>query len=254
MPLGAPTPSARTPRFSAATRARRGDHSSRRGNPTRRLAAALVAALAVSAVASRARAGDFGFYASANVNTAWMPRMPATLDVSPSTDTALRIVAPGAVRLGGPNLFIGGGGSVGMTFRNVVLLSLLGFDLEGAVGASSPVVGGLDGSVVEADPSTMVLGQFTFMGLGARITQRRWVFELAASPMVAFAVAGVYAQLGAQTTRLSGASAAFGVRADLSACYRATPYDRLCLFVAPNLVEWGLMNGGSLGLRWEIGP
>jgi hypothetical protein len=45
-----------------------------------------------------------------------------------------------------------------------------------------------------------------------------------------------------------------GVRGELEACRRMDPLNRFCFIVSPHLLEFGVMNGGSIGLRWEIGP
>jgi hypothetical protein len=45
-----------------------------------------------------------------------------------------------------------------------------------------------------------------------------------------------------------------GVRADAEVCRRLDPIERACLFVSPALYEFSALNGGSIGLRWEVGP
>ena len=43
------------------------------------------------------------------------------------------------------------------------------------------------------------------------------------------------------------------LKGDLAVCRRLDPTQRACLFVAPSIYEFGLLNGASLGLRWEVG-
>jgi hypothetical protein len=53
------------------------------------------------------------------------------------------------------------------------------------------------------------------------------------------------------TTSLSAYSGVLEVQ--LEACRRLDPATRICLQAAPRIYDFGLMNGGTLGLRVEWG-
>jgi hypothetical protein len=92
-------------------------------------------------------------------------------------------------------------------------------------------------------------------GIGVRLTARRW--------MLGASVRAYVVGLGMDATVAAGGGSSdlsipsrigLGARADVEGCRRLDPMNRLCVFVAPTIYEFGLVNGGSAGLRWELGP
>jgi hypothetical protein len=59
---------------------------------------------------------------------------------------------------------------------------------------------------------------------------------------------------GAETYDVTPRATSFYARAQVEACRRFDPTERVCLFVAPSIYEFGFGTGAYAGIRWEIGP
>ncbi len=183
----------------------------------------------------------------------WMPYVP-TLSV-PTTETSARTIQGGTLPSVGSLYFAGLQVDSSFVYKRRLVVPLLGVSGALAVGNSSAVVSSLDGSIAEERPWTAYRLECLLPGLGVRFTVRRWSF---AGSVRAYVVG-----LGMDATVASGAGSSdvstpsrfgLGARADLEGCRRLDPVNRICVYVAPTLYEFGLVNGGSAGLRWELGP
>ena len=90
-------------------------------------------------------------------------------------------------------------------------------------------------------------------GLGVRVKSRRWLFEASIEPGLSIFFTNGQIVLGSSTRDWSFGRSTFTLRGDLAACRRLDPMERACVFFAPALYEFGAINGGSVGLRWELG-
>jgi hypothetical protein len=150
--------------------------------------------------------------------------------------------------------FVGVGFDLGVTLADHWVLPCLGVDFATAMGKSDRLVTSFDGSLAELRPWTSRKVDVWALGLGFREKKRRWMFELTVEPGFAVVWADGAIASGASTTDVRASAVSFAARANLEICRRFDPTDRACLFVAPSLYEFGALNGGSAGLRWEFGP
>jgi hypothetical protein len=90
-------------------------------------------------------------------------------------------------------------------------------------------------------------------GVGYRVEEGRWAF----SATMRMAVVDLYTsgrfETVDATTPFESNAFGFAVRADFSACDRFDDDARVCAFIAPNAYEYTWANGGSVGLRLELG-
>jgi hypothetical protein len=204
-------------------------------------------ALAIHAVAAPVRA-DGSMAVSFDVHARWFAGLPAF----DSTDAPRRL--PNAsLRTGNPASFVGVGASWEASFGHL-RLPLLGASLDHTVGRGPTVIDSLDGSIVEIDTWNTTLATLLLPGIGFRWKARRWMFEAAVQPGVSFFSTSGRIAVAGSTTDLDLKTTLFMLRGDAAICRRIDPVDRACLFFAPALYEVGAFNGGSIGLRWEMGP
>jgi hypothetical protein len=120
------------------------------------------------------------------------------------------------------------------------------------------VVTSLDGTIVHMQTWTADMLTLLLPGFGMRAKARRWMFEGALRPVGTFVWMSARAADGADSSDLGDGHAFFaagiGLRAELEACRRIDPVERVCLLLSPALYEFTALNGGSIGLRWEVGP
>jgi hypothetical protein len=121
------------------------------------------------------------------------------------------------------------------------------------------VITGLDGSIVHLQTWTSKMATLLLPGFGVRAVRRRWMFELSARGVLSVAwmtatVADAGSSLDLTEQNDSVLAVTLGARADAEVCRRLDPVERACLFVSPVLYEFSAFNGGSIGLRWEVGP
>ena len=173
-------------------------------------------------------------------------------------DSPLRTLPPGTLPSTGSQQFAALTWDTGAAVNGRWMVPVFGIQFGWAVGSSPEVVTALDGSIVHMRPWSSDMFTFLLPGLGVRGKARRWMFEASARPVVSFVWMNAMVASGASGTDLSDGhalfSATFGLRAELEACRRTDPVQRACLIVSPALYEFGPLNGGSIGLRWEVGP
>lgn len=135
------------------------------------------------------------------------------------------------------------------------IVPLVGIGFSGAVGVYSDWLTSVDGTAVRVHPAGGFLADADILGLGVRFKKRRWMFEARVAPGVAMMGLPVAAADGKTWTDLDPPLALSPtLRASLSLCRRLDPMERVCAMVVPNVYEWGWGNGGSISLRWEMGP
>jgi hypothetical protein len=179
--------------------------------------------------------------------------MPSSVPFQ-SPPATLRTVPDGRLTLGVPNTFVGLATRMGVAINQRWVLSLGGIQFAAAVGASSRVITSADGSLFALEPWMASVISLLLPGAGVRITARRWTFTLGLEPAVLGLFLNGQMTAGRNAVPFGVAEASFALRADLQVCRRLDPDNRACLFVRPNLYEFGLLNGGAAGVRWEWGP
>lgn len=186
----------------------------------------------------------------------WIRAEPA-LGLGSSFVTPLRLVPPTKFPATGSQAMAAVSADLAVTIDGRWLVPIFGASYGWAIGQSSRVETADDGSIVELRPSTSSLVRLLLPGFGARINERRWAFSADVRPVVSLFWMSVSVADGATSSPVgSGAvlATALGARLDLEACRRIDPVERACLLLSPAVYEFSFMNGGSLGLRWEIGP
>jgi hypothetical protein len=194
---------------------------------------------------------------SLDARDVWVRSMPAMSLRSP-LETPLRTLPSGTLPSTGSQQFLSFTWDSGLAVNDRWLLPLIGLQFGWAMGSSSEVVTSLDGSIVHMRSWSAELGSILMPGVGVRAKRRRWMFQADVRPVLSFTWMGADVANGASTEDLSGGKAfyalGFGARAELEACRRLDPVQRACLIVSPALYEFSAFNGGSIGLRWEVGP
>jgi hypothetical protein len=202
---------------------------------------------------TEAFAGEVAWNLSVDQHQTWLWSMPDRLTLDPPGNLELRNLDRSSVALGGSNLFLGVGAHAGLVVHESLLIPLLSARIGMAVGPSTAVVSAVDGTMVEAYPWTAGYFVLQLPGLGARVIDRRWAIHLAVQPGVAVTWMKGSLAAGVDTLPVGFTAASFSLRARLDVCYRVDPTHRACLAVEPNLYEWSLLSGATLGFRWEIG-
>jgi hypothetical protein len=183
----------------------------------------------------------------------WMPYVPS-LGV-PTTSTPVRTIEGGTLPPSGSLFFAGAQADSSLVVRSRLVVPLVGISGALAAGNSSAVVTTLDGSIAEVRPWTAYRVECLLPGIGVRLTRRRWtVSAWARGYVVGVGMGASIATAGGSSDLSSPSRFGLAVRAELEGCRRLDPLNRLCMFVAPALYEFGPFNGGSAGLRWELGP
>jgi hypothetical protein len=220
------------------------------------LAASTVVAVGAFALASRAsiaRADSSALEASIDLRFQHLRSFP-DVEHAIGDDTAVRSLPEAKVPTGNAENFLGVGLGLEMALHDRVRVPLLGFSLASAVGSSPRVFGSIDGSIVEVDTWRSGIFAVVFPGYGFRIKERRWMFEGAVQPGVAYLFTSGFVASGAIRSDTSFHASSFLVQADLAACRRLDPVERVCLFGAPAIYEFGWLNAWTVGVRWEVGP
>jgi hypothetical protein len=191
---------------------------------------------------------------SFDVRDYWLHKMP-TFELSDPTKTSARTVGTGTLPSSGDQHFLAAGFDTAVVVDQRVQIPLFGIYGAGAIGQSPRVITSLDGTFVTEKPWTAGAVTFLLPGLGFRFKERRWMFAANVRASATFVWMSVTYQNGASQDDSQPAVSAgtFGARGHLEVCRRLDPETRACLFVEPHLYEFGFMNGGSAGLRWEIG-
>ncbi len=152
----------------------------------------------------------------------------------------------------GPSTLFGLGMGMGLVLRDRLLIPLFAIDVAWSVGRRPTVYGAVDGTVFEQRPWQAWRLDAYFGGVGARWKRRRWAFATSLQPGVAFTFVEARVAGDAEERSLSGIDLA--VRGQLEGCRRLDPEQRACLFLGTNLFLERPFNGGTIGLRWELGP
>jgi hypothetical protein len=183
----------------------------------------------------------------------WMPYVP-TLSV-PTTATSARTIEGGTLPSVGSLYFAGRHHDSSFVYRGRLVVPLLGVSGALAAGSSPAVVSSVDGSIAEQRPWTAYRIECLLPGIGVRLTKRRWSVGASIRAYVVGLGMDATVAAGGGTSDLSTPSRfGLGARADVEGCRRLDPVNRVCAFVAMSVYEFGLVNGGSAGLRWELGP
>jgi hypothetical protein len=221
---------------------------------------AFAACLAVLASASReALAADprWELQTSLDARDVWVRSMPP-IELRSPFDGTYRTLPAGTLPSTGDHQFMALTWDSGVTVNNRYVLPLLGVQFGWTVGTSPDVVTSVDGTIVHMQTWSSDMLTLLLPGVGVRTKARRWMFEGAVRPVVTFMWMNAAAAEGGGTSNIADGHALFavglGVRAELEACRRVDPVQRVCLLVSPALYEFSTFNGGSIGLRWEVGP
>ncbi len=197
-----------------------------------------------------------------DLRTRWMPHLPRVTvkpgDTSDTSDssygTTLARTPEGTTSLGDSGVFVGGAFSYDWIVADRLKIPLFGFAGAGMVGSQPRVVGSVDGSIATARPARAGYVAFLLPGIGFRRNIRRWSFGAEARFGISFVFAPVEVSSGASSSSFTATATSLSIFGEVQACRRLDPLQRLCLFIAPSLHEFGWLNGGSAGLRWEISP
>ncbi|MDB4946296.1 MAG: hypothetical protein JWP97_5830 [Labilithrix sp.] len=214
---------------------------------------AVLASGAALLIASPARAEgtSIDFQASWQVGGAYLRKVPAL--TMGEVATPARSLARQEITTGGSLVGLGGAVDTSFTVNGRWFVPLAGVGLYAAVGTYDTVRTTVDGSIAYYRPWSTWQGDLLLPGLGRRFTRRRWMFAADVRLGASFLVGRGSVADGATSTRLELTGASFAVLAEVEACRRLDPENRVCLQVAPRLYDFGAINGGTFGLRWEIG-
>jgi hypothetical protein len=219
--------------------------------------AATVAVLACAAREAHASDPLWELQTSLDARDVWVRSMPP-IELRSPFDAPHRTLPGATLPSTGDHQFMALTWDTGITVNNRYMLPLLGVQFGWTVGSSPDVVTSVDGTIVHMQTWTSDMLTLLLPGVGLRTKARRWMFEGAVRPVVTFMWMNAAAADGADTSNIGDGHAFFavglGVRAELEACRRIDPVERICLLVSPALYEFSTLNGGSIGLRWEVGP
>jgi hypothetical protein len=215
-------------------------------------------AFLLSAVAGDAAAADrWELWTSLDARDEWVRTMPQ-LTLHAPLDTPLRTLPEGRLPSTGSQQFLALAWDAGLTLNDRITLPVFGVQFGWAVGQSNEVVTSLDGSIVHLHPWNSEVLSLLLTGIGVRAKRRRWAFGADVRGVVSFAFMDATAATGTASQSISDSHALYavtlGARVELEVCRRIDPMERACLFVSPALYEFAAFDGGSIGLRWEVGP
>lgn len=192
-----------------------------------------------------------GWQVTFDDNLRWIPHLPGLQMQQPvladERAIATRLPSAGASTMLDVNL------GLACTVNDRWVFPLGGAGVGLAVGPH-PRVWAYDGDVpVAMKPWTTASVAVLLPGAGVRMKHRRWMFQFALVPAVRFWFMDVTAGSD-QSVKATAAAATFAMTAQTSICRRLDPVRRACLLFTPVIYEGQFANGGSVGLRWELGP
>lgn len=199
------------------------------------------------------RESSVRFFLTLDGGVDWFRRLPSLSFASDPEQLPGRDVAARPLPRTPNALLWQGSLSVGLRIGDHWVVPVVGMSLGlGMLGWNPKLVTSSDGSMVSVLPRVT---QVTFLlpGIGRRWTQRRWDFSASVRTLAMYTAMPATVASGGTTTDITVDAWSLGIRGELDACRRLDPANRLCLVVAPHLYESGFLNGGSAGLRWEIG-
>jgi hypothetical protein len=181
-------------------------------------------------------------------------RLAALPSVGPPPDTELQgRVVRGAAASTGPSTLLGVGAGLDLVLRDRTLLPLFAVDVAWSVGRRPTVYGSIDGSVVEQHPWDAWQLTTYFGGAGVRWKRRRWALAAALLPGVAFTFLETRVP-GPGDPERTFTGIDLALRGHVEGCRRVDPEQRVCLLLGAHFFLERPLNGGVLGLRWELGP
>jgi hypothetical protein len=193
-------------------------------------------------------------FANVDARVAWFPRMPTLRTTFPKDfDGTPHEGQSGELPSSGHGQFAAVGAEVAIAIDRHWGLPLVGVALGGAVGGYPSVVTSVDGVPMTLKPWSAGYVYMQGLGLEYRARARRWMFEAGVRGGVSIVWMKTSIAVGGDEYAGSGVAISPTLKGDLAVCRRLDPTQRACLFVAPSIYEFGLLNGASLGLRWEVG-
>ena len=178
-----------------------------------------------------------------------------SFDVSNVSTSARAVVNGTTPPFGFAEGYFGVRSGLDFTASDRWIIPLIDVGVYGILGVYEDTLTSVDGSLVKLHPAGSFMLDAEFLGFGVRFKKRRWMFEATIKPGVALMMMPAAIADGRTFTSIDPlTSATFTLRAQLSACRRLDPTERVCASVTPNIYQWGWGNGGSLSLRWEFGP
>lgn len=198
-----------------------------------------------------ASAGDFDFGVEAFGGAF---RQGNAIAIQP-TDSATRGSTPtGTIPPFGPTGHAGVGVDLAWGGRGPFVFDIVAVKFAGAFGPTSRTLGAVDGTIVSADPGSMIYAGLS-TGAGVRFKRRRFAFGVMAHIGASMMSTKAFAQdLNGPRELSSTPSFDLLVDLDASVCRRIDPTSRLCLAIRPHVYNFGFLNGASIALRWEVGP
>jgi hypothetical protein len=185
--------------------------------------------------------GGFGTYMRA------MPTMTLSASDAPR---GLRGTLPSVGHL----TLAGASGELTLAVDRHFVFPLAGLALSAAVGSSPRVLSSVDGSIVEQRPWSTYMGDVLLPGIGYRIKEQRWMFSAVLRTGVSYVATSGSVASGADTSAIGASSLSLMLRAEVEACRRLDPVERVCFAVSPSVYQFGFGNAVTAGLRWEFGP
>jgi hypothetical protein len=210
-------------------------------------------------VARAAHADGYGFGATVWIEGTgtYMPNAgpgAPTLDVTDVSNSARGTIAGTTPAFGFATGFFGARAGIDFVASDRWIIPAFDIGFYGIMGSYADTLTSADGSLFRLHPAGAFMFDAEVLGIGVRFKKRRWMFEASIKP--GFAVLAIPAAVadGKSFTDIDAlSSATLTLRAQLSACRRIDPVERVCLSVTPNIYQWGWGNGGSISLRWELG-
>lgn len=213
-------------------------------------AVALFSAVLLSAAPAQAAP----FEVRADLIGGFMLRMPESVAIGEDgIQGDLRSVGAGRVPVAGPVGYMGTRVSFGMAFGRHFVLRGLGFGAGGAVGPAPATLSASGGTILEAQPWNMSFWELDLIGASVRGVHRRFAWELTATTGMMAISLPVAATFGKDTVSVGTDAATVLVHVEAQGCFRVDWTKRACLFAGANVYQFGWLNGGHAGLRWEFG-
>jgi hypothetical protein len=217
------------------------------------LVAVSCGALLVWPTLARAKDTRVEFGGSAELSTTWLRATPHMSVEDGSATVGNRTIGGALLPQTGATTLFGAGFEFGLVVDDRVVVPGFGLEFAGAVGPHARVLTSVDGSVTELRPWTAYEADVLLPGVGLRFKNGRWMYStLVRTGLSIFGMNGSVIN-GTDTIDISGEHGSFLLRAQLEACRRLDPLERLCVVVAPSVYQFGFLNGGTVSFRWEVG-
>ncbi len=134
-----------------------------------------------------------------------------------------------------------------------LLLPLLGVGGYIAAGDTRAIASSVDGSAARVMPWRSSRFDVLLPGIGIHGVKRRFAGSAVVRTGVALAFFEGHVAGGADVVPFETNRGSPLLQVELEGCRRLDPTQRVCLFVAPRLYDFGWLSGVSAGLRWELG-